>query len=316
MPLRISYQSMPGHFISLKMLITRTDPDGCHIRIHRQKQTAWIYYTLSNRKIEFRSEGELTKLLKANINQLKSILCHKKTETFYQGFKLHFVLQQDRSQALNHDPSRITAIDRRRKDVQIYFKKAPSPGIAEIITDGSYNPHKAAGGYSIIHREPGKTSRVTALPIRHQSSNLIEMQAVIEGLRCTPKKKPIRLVTDSQYVIKGISRWIYHWKINNWKTANAEGVKNKKQWKQLDRLLNGRYVELQWVRAHQDHPENNLCDHLARQAARDSTKDNHPLKRGFHKTKVNVYGIFSTINQRSSIRKMREHVQKPVNRIS
>jgi ribonuclease HI len=76
------------------------------------------------------------------------------------------------------------------------------------------------------------------------------------------------VITDSQYMIKGITTWIYHWKLNRWRTANAEKVKDKKQWKKLDRLMNNRCLEFKWVKAHEDHPGNNLCDFMARQAAR------------------------------------------------
>ncbi|MBS3807139.1 MAG: hypothetical protein KGY60_06510 [Bacteroidales bacterium] len=78
-------------------------------------------------------------------------------------------------------------------------------------------------------------------------------------------------------------------------------ISHKKQWKQLDRLMNNRCVEFEWVKAHEIHRENNLCDHLTKQAARNSRKNNYPLTKYIHKTKSAIRGIFLTINQRSSI---------------
>ena len=99
------------------------------------------------------------------------------------------------------------------------------------------------------------------------SNNLTELLAVIEGIRLTDENESIRLVCDSQYVIKGVFNWIPVWKLNNWFTANGLKAKNVEYWKELDLLLNNRYIEFQWVKGHRDHIENKLCDYYARLVA-------------------------------------------------
>jgi ribonuclease HI len=77
----------------------------------------------------------------------------------------------------------------------------------------------------------------------------------------------IRLITDSQYVRKGLTEWIINWKLNNWKTANGESVKNIKHWKKFDNLSNNKYIEFQYVKAHSQQFENTMADLYARDAA-------------------------------------------------
>ena len=55
--------------------------------------------------------------------------------------------------------------------------------------------------------------------------------------------------------------------LNNWFTANGLKAKNVEYWKELDLLLNNRYIEFQWVKGHRDHIENKLCDYYARLVA-------------------------------------------------
>ena len=49
--------------------------------------------------------------------------------------------------------------------------------------------------------------------------------AAMKGLELLKEVEKIRIVTDSQYVRKGVTEWIMCWKINGWQTANGEKVK-------------------------------------------------------------------------------------------
>jgi len=111
----------------------------------------------------------------------------------------------------------------------------------------------------IAHKKQ-KTRIHYAPQTKQNSSNLIELMAVIRGLKMTSKNRRVQVVTDSQYVIKGISRWIYHWKLNRWKTANARKVKNKTHWKQLDRLINIRKITcaIIWLNRRPENPKKTI----------------------------------------------------------
>ena len=73
----------------------------------------------------------------------------------------------------------------------------------------------------------------------------------------------VRVVTDSQYVQKGVQSWMADWKRRNWKTSAGKPVANRDLWEALDRELVSHQVVWEWVRGHQGHPGNERADQLA-----------------------------------------------------
>ena len=58
----------------------------------------------------------------------------------------------------------------------------------------------------------------------------MELTAAIEALKLINSDEPIALHTDSTYLQKGISEWIFNWKKNNWITSSKKTVSNKDLW--------------------------------------------------------------------------------------
>jgi len=104
-------------------------------------------------------------------------------------------------------------------------------------------------------------------PTSASSSTLTELHAAIRGLEILSSYEKIRIVTDSQYVRKGLTEWIWNWKLNDWHTANGTRVKNIEAWEKIERLTDGKYIEIEWVKSHRNHLQNILCDKLAKSAA-------------------------------------------------
>ena len=103
----------------------------------------------------------------------------------------------------------------------------------------------------------------------------MELLAVIQALIAYQEKIlpryagcPATLHTDSQYVQQGISSWIKKWKLNGWRTAAREPVKNQDLWQQLDALASQLSLEWMWVKGHAGNRYNELCDALAVEAAK------------------------------------------------
>lgn len=99
---------------------------------------------------------------------------------------------------------------------------------------------------------------------KETTSNRMELTAVIEALKIVKPEEPVQIVTDSEYVKKGITEWIGSWKNKNWKTAAKKPVKNQNLWKTLDNL-NHPKVQWKWIRGHSGDPLNEYCDWLAKQ---------------------------------------------------
>jgi ribonuclease HI len=94
----------------------------------------------------------------------------------------------------------------------------------------------------------------------------MELMAAIKALEAMTRHCDVRLLTDSQYVKKGITEWLPSWKARNWKTAAKKPVKNADLWIRLDTVAAGHEIHWEWVRGHSGHDENERVDALARQA--------------------------------------------------
>jgi len=90
--------------------------------------------------------------------------------------------------------------------------------------------------------------------------------AVIAALRALKRPCAITVVTDSNYVVKGMTDWIDGWIRKNWLNSRKEPVLNRDLWEQLLALTNSHVIEWRWTRGHQGHPQNERCDKLAKNA--------------------------------------------------
>ena len=94
----------------------------------------------------------------------------------------------------------------------------------------------------------------------------MELWAVIDALEKL-KKKPmdVLVISDSKYVIEAIDKkWVFGWQKKNFK-----GKKNPDLWKRFLKIYPQHNVQFQWVKGHNDHPQNERCDQLAVTAAKD-----------------------------------------------
>jgi len=138
-----------------------------------------------------------------------------------------------------------------------------------IWSDGACSGNPGPGGWGIIVNQGERFSEYSGFH-SNTTNNIMEMTGAIEGLKQTPKGSKVKVVSDSQYVIKGITQWIKGWKAKNWKKADGNSVLNQQYWMELDALNAERQVTWEWVKGHADNPFNERCDELARQAILDN----------------------------------------------
>jgi ribonuclease HI len=135
----------------------------------------------------------------------------------------------------------------------------------EIFTDGACRGNPGPGGWGAILRVGDREKELWGGE-RETTNNRMELTAVIAALGAL--RRPVAAVvhTDSQYVLKGITEWIFGWKRNGWKTADKKPVKNADLWQQLDAARAPHRLEWVWVKGHAGHPENERADALANRA--------------------------------------------------
>jgi ribonuclease HI len=245
----------------LKMEIIGESGTFYRIRVSGDGEYSALRFSPEEKTLEFDDESELTGFLKRNEYQFRKLLHNKKPSTFYNGFELTFTIINGKDVAAYNDRSNVVVVDGYSGTVGVKSKEDKWE-LIEIYTDGSFNEKRSVGGCAILIRNLAGEYAEHMFTTASQSSSLIELEAVIRALELV--KGDARIITDSQYVRKGITEWIVHWKHNKWTTANGTKAKNIEVWKKLDQLCQNRYIELEWVKAHSDHFENDYCDYQSR----------------------------------------------------
>ena len=99
------------------------------------------------------------------------------------------------------------------------------------------------------------------------TNNVMEITAVIEGLKLLKYPCEVEVYSDSAYVVNAFNqKWIDGWKKNGWKNSSKDEVKNRELWEELDKLTSIHNVKFIKVKGHADNEFNNRCDELARNA--------------------------------------------------
>ena len=135
-----------------------------------------------------------------------------------------------------------------------------------LYTDGSCLGNPGVGGWAAICvSDKDNVFFKVAGSDSHTTNNIMELTAVIRGLE-RYGSGPVKVYTDSKYVMDGITKWIKGWKRNGWKTSTGGTVKNRSLWEQLDQLVT-EFVTFEWVKAHNGEHWNEEVDTLARKSS-------------------------------------------------
>jgi len=222
-----------------------------------------LLYNPAEKILIFPEENVLSEILKKNAYQLKKILRNKREDTFYIGFKLKFVLRNNDDAVQFNEPSNLIVIDDLNKNRKVYTHNWYECNFTEVFTDGAFSDKMNMSAYVVLFKNHNGLYNMHYGTNKIQSSSMAELTAVIKALKIFRNRDKIRIITDSRYVIKGLTEWIGYWRLNNWYTAQGEKVRNIDSWKEYESLTKGKYIEYQWVKAHSLHYENNICDHYA-----------------------------------------------------
>lgn len=142
------------------------------------------------------------------------------------------------------------------------------------------NPGGAAGLIEYRHPTNGNVSRFDYwISEPATTNNRMALRSAIEALRILSRKGKrlnVLFTSDSQYLVKGMNEWVRGWQARGWKRKGGE-IMNLSLWKELSEAAQGHRVEWQWVRGHNEHPQNEYADHLATRAAREQTGSGGPV---------------------------------------
>ena len=135
-------------------------------------------------------------------------------------------------------------------------------------TDGACSGNPGPGGWGVLMVAKEGSSVIKTRDLSggtvETTNKQMELTAAIMALEALEKPSKITIVTDSSYVKDGITKWIFAWKRNGWKTAAKKSVKNEELWKRLENATQIHDVSWEWIKGHAGHLENERADELAR----------------------------------------------------
>jgi len=130
-----------------------------------------------------------------------------------------------------------------------------------LYTDGAAKGNPGPGGYGVVLELVGQPYRKEFYEgFRLTTNNRMELLAVIVGLE--KLKKPmtkVLVISDSKYVVDSVSKgWVF-----GWEKKGFAGKKNPDLWERFLKIYRQHHVAFQWVKGHNNHPQNERCDQLA-----------------------------------------------------
>jgi ribonuclease HI len=136
-----------------------------------------------------------------------------------------------------------------------------------LFTDGACSGNPGPGGWAFVLRHPSSGKEIERSGGEAETTNnRMELTAAIRGLEALNRPTSVELISDSTYVLKGMSDWMKKWKANGWKRkegSKLKPVKNEDLWRDLDQLIQQHTIRFTHVRGHAGHAENERCDTLA-----------------------------------------------------
>ncbi len=137
-----------------------------------------------------------------------------------------------------------------------------------IFTDGACSGNPGPGGWGSIVAFPDGTVKEIGGNNQGTTNNRMELAATIHALQLLkpPLTCNVIIYTDSVYVIRGITQWIFGWKARGWKSAEGKDVANREHWEELLRqvtLIKPATISWKYVRGHSGYAGNERCDTIA-----------------------------------------------------
>ena len=132
-----------------------------------------------------------------------------------------------------------------------------------LYTDGACSGNPGPGGWGSILRYK-ETEKEFSGGEKETTNNRMELTAVIKGLSALKEPCEVELYTDSKYVADALKNgWAKSWRANGWRKADKKPALNPDLWELLLSLTEKHAVNINWIKGHAGHPENERCDRLA-----------------------------------------------------
>ncbi len=164
-----------------------------------------------------------------------------------------------------------------------------SPAVLHLdescLGNGREGQNPGGGGGLIEARSPGGTIHrrdfyISAPATTNNRMALASAVAALQLLANKGARLPVLVVSDSQYLVRGMREWVPGWVGRGWRRKEGP-IENLELWKAL--LAGSRLHDVQWtwVRGHKGHAKNEYANDLAVLAAREQRTSDGIVASGF-----------------------------------
>jgi ribonuclease HI len=114
------------------------------------------------------------------------------------------------------------------------------------------------------------------------TNNRMALRSAIAALDLIagPGTADLTFVTDSNYIVLGMTRWVGAWRARGWRRKGG-AIENLDLWHDLIQRAEGRPIAWRWVRGHAGHAKNEYANALATRAAGAQTASAGLVPSGF-----------------------------------
>lgn len=151
---------------------------------------------------------------------------------------------------LNERVDRLARVARQ----EIISQQSLSLAIPRLYVRGSCKGNPGPGGWGVVLEKDDETEQFSGSS-QKTTNNRMELVAAIEGLKLLPTGSDVNLITASDYLYQGATKWIHGWRRRGWKKRDGKPISNQDLWKSLDKLME--QYNVRWVNG------KGMPDHLA-----------------------------------------------------
>ena len=143
-----------------------------------------------------------------------------------------------------------------------------------IYADGAARGNPGRAGWGVVFLMGNKVFEIGGRS-DYATNNQMELTAAIEALKYLKQTARqglagIEIISDSKYVILGITEWIFNWRKNNWRNAAKKPVSNRELWEELFSLTEEFKSKCNYVKGHNGDKYNDRADEIATSFADDN----------------------------------------------
>lgn len=140
-----------------------------------------------------------------------------------------------------------------------------------------------AGGLVEARARGGIERRDVYLSSPATTNNRMALAGATEALELLAARDArlrVLIVSDSEYLVKGMREWAPSWERRGW-TRKGGPIENLGMWQALVAAARRHDAQFTWVRGHKGHAKNEYANDLAIRAAREQVQSDGVVESGF-----------------------------------